>query len=142
MSKKPNIIFITSDIDGKSLSSLITGKTSKAREEIHCQIDNQHMLHNGKYKYLYFVDDGKELLFDNTVDEIDEHDLSETEKNVLDKMRNALVEHLQKEKHEHITSDGILLNLNKKKIRPRHNNGLKLDEPCRGLNQGNTPRIA
>jgi arylsulfatase A-like enzyme len=98
-----------SDITGKSLLPIIKGELSGIRENFHGQIENQHMLHDGDYKYLYFADDGKELLF-AAEDRTDRHNLTGEKKDVLTRMRNKLIRHLVEENHEHICN-GELINL-------------------------------
>jgi arylsulfatase A-like enzyme len=99
---------LPTDLTGRSLRGLIEGKSDKVREELHGQIGNSHMYHDGRYKYLYFADDGRELLFDVNEDPQDRHDLSGKE-DLLEIVRNKFINHLQEEGHRHL-SDGKLLN--------------------------------
>jgi arylsulfatase A-like enzyme len=98
-----------SDITGKSLLPIIKGERNRVREYFHGQIENQHMLHDGEYKYLYFADDGKVLLF-AAEDREDRHNLTGEKRDVQTRMRNKLIRHLEEESHEHV-SNGELINL-------------------------------
>lgn len=94
------------DVDGKSLRPIIEGKADKVREYLHGQIGNHHMYHDGRYKYLYFADDGSELCFDT---ENDRDDLCPLDETRAAEMRDKLVLHLASEDHNHIC-DGKLKN--------------------------------
>lgn len=96
------------DITGKSIRGIIEGTCESIHEELHGQFQDSHMYIRGKYKYLYFAEDGKELLFDFMEDTLDERDLSENS-DLLEQMRNWFVQHLESEGHEHII-EGKLLN--------------------------------
>ena len=69
------------------------------------------MFHDGQYKYLYFVEDGKELLFDVTEDRNDAVLLGGEK---MDEIRERFKLHLAEEGHEHLT-DGELLNQEQEK---------------------------
>ena len=103
---------IPDDVTGKSLLPLLADSSFRTREYLHCQIDNQHMFHDGKYKYLYFADDGFELLFDKSVDPYDEHNLAGN-RELAGLSRRKFIEHLAHENHPHL-KDGNLVNLNRK----------------------------
>ena len=76
---------------------------------LHCQIDSQHMFHTGQYKYLYFTEDGSELLFNMAASRRDEVNLAKDEK-LIAPIREQFIEHLRKEGNAHLV-DGKLLNL-------------------------------
>lgn len=97
------------DATGTSLLGLIRGEQESVHDCLHGQIDNQHSFHDGRYKYLYFADDGSELLFDKDTDALDEHDLA-ADSELLDPIRRRFIEHLRDEGHAHLV-DGKLLNL-------------------------------
>ncbi len=100
------------DITGKSLVPLFSHKKKKVRDDLHTQIGHQHMLFDGHYKYIYFAEDGRELLFDKSTDALDEHNLSDN-KSLVEPMRKRFIEHLKQEKNKDLVK-GKLLNLNKK----------------------------
>ena len=100
------------DITGKSIMPLVYGNKNSVHDFIHGQIENSHMFHNEQYKYLYFADDGAELLFDKSSDKMDEFNLAGDE-TLIEPLRKAFIKHLESENHKHIKS-GKLLNLNKK----------------------------
>lgn len=100
------------DVTGKSIIPIMTREKEKVRDNLHGQIDNSHMFHTGKYKYLYFADDGKELLFDKENDLMDEHNLADNA-DLINPIREEFIQHLKNENHEHL-KNGKLLNLNKK----------------------------
>jgi arylsulfatase A-like enzyme len=102
-----------SDLTGRSLLPLMAGSAERVREELHGQIEGSHMLHDGHHKYLYFTEDGRQLIFDTAADSQDEHDLS-ADTGLLARMRRRLIEHLEAEGHEHLV-DGTLVNRGLKK---------------------------
>jgi hypothetical protein len=67
------------DVTAKSIVPLLTGERDSVRDLLYGQINNSYMLHNGRHKYLYFADDGAELVFDVTQDRADVLDLSADE---------------------------------------------------------------
>jgi len=100
------------DVTGKSLLPLLDDHVKTVRDELHGQIDNQHMFHDGRYKYLYFADDGAELIFDKSCDPFDEHNLV-GDKELEARLRQSFIRHLESESHPHL-KDGKLLNLGRK----------------------------
>jgi len=100
------------DVTGRSLLPLLRGQVDAVRDDLHGQIGNQHMFHDGKYKYLYFADDGRELLFDKAADPLDERDLSGDEA-LTASLRDRFCAHLQAEGSEHLV-DGELVNLHQR----------------------------
>jgi len=78
---------------------------------MHGQIGNQHMFHDSQYKYLYFVEDGKELLFDTSADR---NDMINIKGEKLEKIRKKFIEHLTEEGNSHVVN-GKLVNLKKEK---------------------------
>jgi len=103
---------VPEDLDGRSLVPLLTGQTDNVRDFLHGQIGNQHLFHDGRYKYLYYADDGRELLFDKEQDRLDEHDLSD-DVGLRNRLRSQLIEHLREEGHQHATADSQLVNFGK-----------------------------
>lgn len=97
------------DIDGASLLPLLRGECSQVRDFLHGQIGKQHMFHDGTHKYLYFVEDGRELVFDKTRDRLDENDLS-GEAGLVDELRNRFISHLRDEEHPHLDGEGNCIN--------------------------------
>lgn len=101
------------NLDGQSLLPLLSGDAPQLRDTLHGQIDNQHAFFEGPHKYLYFADDGRELVFNVETDPLDQNDLaSDTE--LTARLRTAFIEHLRAETHEHLSTDGSLLNLDKR----------------------------
>jgi arylsulfatase A-like enzyme len=96
------------DVSGTSLLPLLRGETSCAHGHLHGQIGAQHLFHDGRYKYLYFCDDGRELVFDKDADPMDECDLS-GDAALTARLRGAFVEHLAAEGHADLR-DGRLRN--------------------------------
>jgi len=107
-------VALPSDVDGHSLRGIIEGQSDRVRDTLHGQIGSRHMIHDGRYKYLYYTDDGAELLFDVRADR---HDMHPVQGPKLAEMRNALLEHLQAEGHDHV-QDGALLNLYQPRLSP------------------------
>lgn len=101
-----------SDIDGQDLSGLIAGKKDHVRDVLHAQISQAHMWLTHQDKYLYFSDDGSELLFDPVNDPKDTCDLSAEKPDQLRACRDALAEHLKSEDNDE-QKNGILVNRNK-----------------------------
>ncbi len=101
------------DVDGVSLLSLFRGEEKTVRDRLHGQIGNDHFWHDGRYKYLYFADDGRELVFDKTGDALDERDLS-SDRALVGRLREEFRQHLAEEKNSHIGEDGVLRNLGKR----------------------------
>lgn len=64
------------------------------------------MFHDGHHKYLYFVEDGTELLFDVAQDR---HDAVHLTGEKVGEMRERFKAHLSEEGHEHLV-EGELLN--------------------------------
>ncbi len=100
---------VPGDVDGHSLLPLLRGEAARVRDSLHGQIEHQHLFHDGRHKYLYFADDGRELLFDAAADPRDEHDLSGDEA-LLAPIRQRFIAHLAAEGHAHV-KDGRLVNL-------------------------------
>ena len=120
------------DVTGRSWVPLLTGENSIVRDHLHGQIDNSHMFHDGEYKYLYFADDGTELLF-HADDRLDAHNLV-AESGPLERMRRRFTEHLASENHPHLI-DGRLVNLNTpwpSEAQLRARNALGWPSPFRG----------
>lgn len=110
------------DIDGKSVAPVMRGETSVHHEAIHGQIEDMHMWRTERYKYLYFAEDGSELVFDAVNDPRDEHPLDEM---VAEPLREAFIKHLQDENHPHVDAGGKLLNrglsrLSRSELASRH----------------------
>lgn len=96
------------DITGKDLLPIITGEAESVRADLHGQIAKSHMFHTGDYKYLYCVEDGKELLFDAMNDREEMNPIID-QPQLMNKIRERFIEHLQSENHEHV-KDGELVN--------------------------------
>lgn len=96
------------DVTGHSLMPLVSGDAEAVRATLHGQIDAQHMFHTGRYKYLYFGDDGSELLFDMHASRRDAANLAGDVARVAP-IRQRFIEHLREEGNAHLV-DGELLN--------------------------------
>lgn len=99
---------IPGDIDGRTLMPILTGHAAGHRDHLHGQIEGSHMFHDGRYKYLYSVADGRELLFDMDADPSETHDLS-GDAALLKPIREKFIQHLAAERHAHLVG-GKLLN--------------------------------
>lgn len=95
-------------VTGKSWLPLIRGDSQPPHSVQHGQIANNHLLHDGRFKYLYFADDGAELVFDCLNDPNDLRDLALLDRDLTTRLRGVLVEHLEQEKHPHV-QDGELV---------------------------------
>jgi arylsulfatase A-like enzyme len=102
------------DVTGRSLMPLLEGVEGHPwRETLHAQIDTQHMFHTGTYKYLYFCEDGRELLFDMEASRRDEVNLAGDEALVAP-IRERFVAHLREEGNDHLVH-GALFNMHKER---------------------------
>lgn len=116
---------IPSDVMGKSLVAN-TQDAKMLRSHIHGQINNVHMFHDGKYKYIYFANDGSELLFDMDVDKTDSFNLS-SDKDLCSAMRKKLIVHLMQENNADLVS-GELLNRHLEKPSPEKLKANRINE--------------
>ncbi len=98
------------DVTGQSWRPLLEGREGYRREFFHGHIDDSHLYYDGRYKYLYFCQDGAELVFDMDSPEGETRDLS-SDKELVARLRSALEKHLRDENHPHCES-GRLLNRN------------------------------
>jgi arylsulfatase A-like enzyme len=98
------------DVTGYSLVDVLRGTRERVRDTLHGQIDSSHMFHDGRYKYLYGVEDGSELLFDVSHDRDDTRNLADDAGSaaVLESMRDGFVAHLREEGHEHLAGGRLL----------------------------------
>ncbi|MEM8783862.1 MAG: sulfatase-like hydrolase/transferase [Planctomycetota bacterium] len=96
------------DVTGRSLVPALRGEAMPAHQ-MHGQIDQSHMLHDGRFKYLYCVEDGSEQCFDTENDPHDEHPVAGEP---LDRLREILTAHLIDEQHPHVR-DGEPANLHR-----------------------------
>lgn len=90
------------DVDGSSLLPLLRGEPAGPdRATFHGQIDGQHCWIEGEWKLLYFVDDGRSLLFHRTGDPQDLHDRSGSgdQAGVRERLLGHLLDHLLAEGH-------------------------------------------
>jgi arylsulfatase A-like enzyme len=119
---------VPDDVDGSSILPLMHGDTTRLHDCIHGQIGSCHMLADDSFKYLYFTDDGCELLFsahdrhdavavasrihvrqagDSTEGVVQESGDLET----LRRYREAFAAHLREERHpDYDTESGDVLN--------------------------------
>jgi arylsulfatase A-like enzyme len=99
---------VPDDVTGASLLPLMRGE-AQVRDRFHGNINGQHLWHDGRYKYLYCVQDGSELVFDKQTDPEERHDLSD-DIELTGRLRREFVSHLQEEGHEHVDATGALSN--------------------------------
>ncbi|HDZ21515.1 hypothetical protein LCGC14_0124330 [marine sediment metagenome] len=86
---------VPDDVDGVDLSALIAGQTSSVRDRLFGAIDDQHMVHDGTHKYLYFTADGREQLFDHNADPNDLNDIASSNESIVATMRQSLIDRLK-----------------------------------------------
>ncbi|MEO1235406.1 MAG: sulfatase-like hydrolase/transferase [Planctomycetota bacterium] len=106
------------ELDGLSLDPICQGDDTPLRDQLHGQIGRQHMLLDDRHKYLYFNDDGRELLFDTRADPRDQHDLSRDQHGLLADYRQRFIDHLAHENHPDLV-DGRPTNLGRTTLAPR-----------------------
>lgn len=94
-------------ITGRSWLPLLRGETDGGRANFHGHIDESHLWHDGRYKYLYFVDDGRELIFDTAAATPEAEELS-GDATLRERLRGELLAHLRAEGHAHATASGLL----------------------------------
>lgn len=108
---------VPTDMDGKSLLKLVTGKQDEWRKYIDlehatCYSPDNYWcaLTDGKIKYIWFMHSGEEQLFDLTVDPGEKKDLAKTDRyrKQLSEMRKEMVQHLQ-ERGDSFVKDGQLV---------------------------------
>jgi len=102
------------DVTGRSLVGQLMGRGGARTQPMFGQIGKQHMVHDGRYKYLYFAEDGAELLFDKSCDKLDQCNLAGDEELVAP-LRRMLIDDLTRLNHEHV-QDGRLVNLGKRAV--------------------------
>jgi len=86
---------VPDDVEGVDLSALIAGDSPAVREQLFGAIDDQHMVHDGAYKYLYFTADGQEQLFDHNADPNDLTNIAANKPEIVAGLRQALIDRLQ-----------------------------------------------
>ncbi len=112
---------IPDDVDGKSVLPIVKGETEKTKDFIHGHINETHMYRDEEYKYVYYADDGSELVFQ--VDDRDDETAlavrgptgSRGDLALLDRYRALFVELLAEEGHPDLDSKGNLRNLGLKR---------------------------
>jgi arylsulfatase len=107
---------IPADIDGKSIIPILTGEVKKIKNSIHGHTDDTHMFRDSLYKYIYFTDDGTEMLFDvNDVEDkyavaVRNPETVTGDTKLLDTYRDLFVKQLEEDRHPDLLSDGSLRN--------------------------------
>jgi arylsulfatase A-like enzyme len=105
---------IPDGIDGQNLRPAIEGSGKSTRPYIWGQFgEATHMIRTERFKYIYYPDDGRELLFDMAADPNELTDLS-IDENLTRPLREQLQETLAQKDHPHLTG-GSLLNRQAKK---------------------------
>ena len=85
---------VPADVEGIDLSAHLLGGPAPARELLFGAIDDQHMVHDGEHKYMYFTADGREQLFDHAADPDDLHDIAAANLEKVTVLREALIDRL------------------------------------------------
>ncbi|MFW5829423.1 MAG: sulfatase-like hydrolase/transferase [Planctomycetota bacterium] len=98
---------IPDDIQGRSLVPLCRNSEATHHEQWHCQIDNQHAFFHDGYKYCWFADDGRELIFDAQRDP-DDVDNRSADVALRHRLSTAFAAYLQSLDHPH-QHDGKLV---------------------------------
>ncbi len=88
-------VAVPDDVEGMDLRALIAGNSTSVRDQLFGAIDDQHMVHDGTHKYLYFTADGREQLFDHKADPNDMNDIAGSHEDTVAAMRRALIDRLQ-----------------------------------------------
>ncbi len=109
---------VPGDVTAKSMVPLITGEKEQIREYLYGQIDDSYMGHDGRYKYLYFKDDGTELVFDVSYDRADAENLS-GDVALTSSLRNRFTEYAEGIGSDVLNEDGALRNAERTKGDPR-----------------------
>ena len=102
---------VPGDVTGRSLAGAIRGGALPPHR-MHGQVGGSHLLHDGRFKYLYSTHDGSEQCFDTDDDPRDERPIGGEP---LDRLRRAFVEHLRSEGHPHLVGGAPL---NERRARP------------------------
>ena len=103
---------VPDDVTGRSMLPHVRGESATVGGHVmHGHIESRHMLHDGRYKFIYDTDDGSEQCFDTRDDPDDLHPLTGEHPG---RLRKILIEHMTAEGHEHV-ADGKLLNRGKAK---------------------------
>jgi arylsulfatase len=105
---------VPGDVTGRSLLPTVAGERL-APHLMHGQIEGSHMMHDGRFKYLYSTHDGSELCFDIANDPHDQYPLTGEH---LERLRAAFIEHLASEQHPHLNEGRPI---NQEKTRPEVN---------------------
>jgi len=103
-------IEIPNSVDGKSLLRVLQGENEKVREYLHMEHAPLHQtIINDSFKYIWYVEDGEEQLFDikNDPDELKNLADEKNCREILLKLRRVLVKELQNRPEGF--SDGIKL---------------------------------
>lgn len=95
------------DIDGRSLLPCVGGPASTGASYVHGQHEDAHVVTDGRWKYLYFADDGAEIAFDLAADPEEASPVPMDHPEVI-RLRRWFHTHLQEEGHLHWTPDGPL----------------------------------
>jgi len=98
---------IPDSVDGKSLVPLLRGDDAPVRDVLHAEYaPNWHMLTDGRYKYIWWNKDGRELFFDLQSDPTELRDLSA--KHDLAPWRARLVNQLRTRPEGFVENDRLI----------------------------------
>lgn len=109
---------VPEDMDGMSLIPLLQGGKSTWRKYIDIEHATAYFednywcaLTDGKIKYIWFFHSGEEQLFDLESDPYERHNVSKEHKysNIIQKMRQAMVEHLSERGEEWVKNGQLVV---------------------------------
>ncbi|MBS4210172.1 sulfatase-like hydrolase/transferase [Bacillus sp. FJAT-50079] len=125
---------VPSHIDGKSLLPIVHQPDTEVRETILGEMGNRGvrtlMLTDGQWKYIWYEQDGQELLFNIDNDPYETEDLSQTNVSELSKWRAKLIDRLMERKDDRAvnanelqpSAEGVLFsNVVKARLTTDHN---------------------
>lgn len=103
---------VPEDVDGRSLIPSLIGDADHHHDGIHGHINDTHMWLDDRHKYVYYADDGAELLFDvgdateRTPVALRSESRCDGNRELLDEYRSALVGHMRAESHTDLDESG------------------------------------
>ena len=104
---------IPDGLDGSSLIPVVAGKQQTHKPFLHGKSAGNHMIRTADYKYLYFIEDGRDQVFDMRGDRQELVSLTDNEA-LTNSLRQLLIQHLESEESDNVI-DGTLVNLKRTK---------------------------
>jgi arylsulfatase A-like enzyme len=98
---------VPGDVTGKSWLPMVSNTEIKNQDFFHGHINNTHMYLEPPFKYIYYAEDGAELVFNMDKDPQETTDLSK-DKALTQGLRVKLIKHLEEEGHEHVKGGKLL----------------------------------